>query len=164
MASQIRINLGNNNTIGLLSLIETEKFKEFYRNLKGNIKTTVGEIAKDVSTILEIKCVLIFGSYAKGRQTKESDLDILVIYQKSELIKKLNYDEEIKKSMRGIIKTSELRGGPKINSIIVNEEEHSEMVLSNQPNVGKEALLNNIILKGYEQYWREIGNAIKERD
>ena len=34
MASQIRINLDNNNTISLLSFIEAEKFKEFYKNLR----------------------------------------------------------------------------------------------------------------------------------
>ena len=163
MASQIRINLDNNNTISLLSFIEAEKFKEFYKNLRGDIKTAISEIIKDASPVMEIKCAIIFGSYAKGNQTTKSDLDILIAYNKSNLIKNLSYDEEIKKTIMSIIKTSELRGGPKINPIIVNEEEHSEMIFNNQLNIGKETLLNHIILKGYEEYWRGIGNAVKER-
>lgn len=163
MASQIRINLQNENTISLLSLIETKKFEQFFIRLKGNLFTSINEIIKDTRMISEFKCVLIFGSYAKGAQTAKSDLDLLVIYEASSLIHKENYEHyvnEIKKSMRGIIKTSELRGGPTINPIIVSTEEHKEMILNKEHNVGKETLLNHVILKGYREYWEEIANVI----
>jgi len=161
MASQIRINLDNAKTISILSLIETKKHARFLNKLKGTLFTSINEIIKDTSKLSEFICVIIFGSYAKGRQTKDSDLDMLVIYGLPSLIKLsqeqyAKYNEDIKHSMMGILKTSELRGGPKINPIIVSSGEHEEMILNKEANVAKETLLNHIILKGFSEYWREI--------
>ncbi len=161
MASQIRINLENAKTISILSLIETKKHARFLNKLKGTLFTSINEIIKETSKLLEFIGVIIFGSYAKGRQTKDSDLDVLVIYGLPSLInlsqeQSTKYQEDIKHSMIGILKKSELRGGPKINSIIVSINEHKEMILNKEVNVAKETLLNHIILKGFSEYWREI--------
>ena len=90
-------------------------------------------------------------------------MDILVIFEASNLIKSKNYEEAIRNSIRGIIKTSELRGGLKINPIIISSEENREMIINKENNVGKEALLNHIILKGYTEYWREISKCYQKQ-
>ncbi len=163
MASQIKINLKNEKTISLLSLIEANNFEKFFRKLKGNLSISISEIIKDTIELSDVKCVLIFGSYAKGTQIKESDLDILVIEEPSKAVTKKNYEtylKAIRSSMMGILKTSELRGGPKINPIIIINEEHREMILNKENNVAKEVLLNHIILKGHRSYWEEIARCI----
>lgn len=159
MTSDIKINLQSDNALSLLSLIENKKSESFLNNLKGNTKISLLEIKKDVKDVMELKTVIIFGSYAKGTQTATSDLDILVIFEASKLIKNKNYVEEIRGSIRGILKTNELRGGAKINPIIVNSEENREMINNQENNVGKEALLNHIVLKGDTEYWREIAKC-----
>ena len=161
MASQIKINLDNKKTISILSLVEAKKLEKFLSELKGILFTSINEIIKDTTNLSEFICVIIFGSYAKGTQTKSSDLDILVIYGLPSLIKLsqeqyAKYNEDIKHSMMGILKTSELRGGPKINPIIVSSGEYEEMILNKEINIAKETLLNHIILKGFSEYWREI--------
>ena len=103
--------------------------------------------------------IILFGSGAKGEYVKESDLDIFEIYEPSKYVQPQNFDyyiDGLKKSIRGMLKTSELRGGPKINPIIVSSSEHKEMILNKEVNVAKEVLLNHIILKGFSEYWREI--------
>jgi len=164
MASQIKINLDNEKTISLLSLIEANKLEKFFKKLKGNLSISVNEIIKDTSELSDVKCVFIFGSYANGTQTKESDLDIFVIEEPSKEVTKEHYVaylKAIRSSMIGILRTSELRGGPKINPIIVTSSEHKEMILNKEVNVAKETLLNHIILKGFSEYWREIANCQK---
>ena len=170
MASQIRIDLNNPKTISILSLIETKKHARFLIKLKGTLFASVNEIIKGTSKLSEFICVIIFGSYAKGRQNKNSDLDILVIYELPSLInlsreQYSKYNEDIRHSIRGVLKTSELRGGPKISPIIISSVEHKGMILNKEINVAKETLLNHLILKGFNEYWREISicrqNAIQ---
>lgn len=159
MASQIKLNLGSEKTISLLALIESKKLEEFLNKFKGLLGITLNEIIKDTKDTVEDKCILIFGSYAKGTQTKNSDLDVLVILEPSKYIQQQHFDnylESIKKSMMGMLRINELKGAPKINPIIVSNREHKEMVLNKEPNVAKETLLNHIILKGFSEYWREI--------
>ena len=163
MASQIKINLKNEKTISLLSLIETKKFELFFSKLKGVLLTSINEVTKNARDIPEFKCVLIFGSYSKRTYTKKSDMDILVIYEPSRFIPKENYEvyiKEIKSAMIGAFRVNELRGGPKINPIMVSSEEHKEMITNKEINVAKETLINHLILKGYSGYWREISECI----
>lgn len=162
MASQIKINLKNEKTISLLSLVEAKRFELFFGKLKGALAASIYEITKDTKDLAEFNCILIFGSYAKGTQTKDSDIDMLIVYEPSKFIHKNLYEQyikEIKSSMIGIIKVNELRGGAKINPIIVSGEEHKEMIANKEKNVGKETLLNHIVLKGYSKYWTEISRC-----
>ncbi len=162
MASKIKINCSNEKTAPLLSLIDTKKFENFFSKLNGFLLTTVREITSDVRGINDFRAVLIFGSYAKGTQHKNSDLDLLVIYDVPNVIKnwgeeqKENYIKDTKKSITGIFKTSQLRGGPNINPIIISSDEHKEMIVNNENNVAKETLLNHILLKGYHTYWLDV--------
>lgn len=161
MASQIRINLDNTKTISILSLIDAKKFEKFFYGLKGGLFTSINEIIKDTANLSEFVGIIIFGSYAKGTANKNSDLDMLIIYTLPSLRKLLpeqfsKYNEDVKHSMMGIIKTSELKGGPRINPIIIGNGEHEDMILDKEINIAKETLLNHIILKGFNEYWRQI--------
>ncbi|MBU0457426.1 MAG: nucleotidyltransferase domain-containing protein [Nanoarchaeota archaeon] len=163
MASKIQINCLNERVVSLLSLIEIKKFEKFFGKLKGNILTSIKEIVSDVKGIGDFKYILIFGSYAKWTQHKNSDLDLLVVYEISKRLLNLlseeqydNYVKDIKTSITQIIKTSELRGGPNINPIIVSDDEHKEMIINNEENIAKETLLNHVILKGHNEYWLDV--------
>lgn len=173
MASKIQLNYSDN-TLSLLSLIETKKFEQFlgithfrssFSKLTGLSLTTLKEITADVRGINDFRCVLIFGSYAKGTPRPTSDLDLLVIYDVPDIIKNWgekqqeNYINEIKTAIMGTIKTSQLRGGPIINPIIISSEEHREMLQNKEENVAKETLLNHLIIKGYYEYWSDVLNV-----
>ncbi len=165
MASQIQINGANEKTVSLLSYIETRKFDLFFSKLKGVLLTVLKELISDIKGINDLKTVLVFGSYAKGIQHKASDLDLFVVYDIPNVIgewgneQKENYVNNIKSSIIGIIKSSQLRGGVNINPIIVSSNEHKEMIINNEYNVAKETLLNHVILKGPYQYWLDVFNA-----
>ena len=110
MASQITLSLGSEKTLSVLSLIEAKKLEKFLNGLKGVLFTSINEIIKDIAPLSEIRCVVLFGSYAKGTQTKASDIDILVVYEPPSFLAPdllALYTEEIPKSVRGILKRSE---------------------------------------------------------
>jgi predicted nucleotidyltransferase len=84
------INTKNKNVIYSLIAAEIEKTREFLDN-----NFEIKELVADVRDMTN-EPVLIFGSYAKGNQTKESDVDVIVLDTKINLEKiKHKYTKKI---------------------------------------------------------------------
>jgi len=88
--------------------------------------------------------VLLFGSHAKGKATKHSDIDLLVVCE-----------EKRTASIQEIFDLLPL----KIHPTFVNFEDFMEMLKTKEFNVVSEAVKKNIILIGIEDYYRLIENA-----
>lgn len=86
--------------------------------------------------------LLLFGSYAKKTQTKHSDIDLLFIIP--------NHAEE--KEFEQVSSMIPL----KIHPHIFKEKEFIAMKNSKKITVGSEALKNNVILYGIENYYEMI--------
>ncbi len=83
--------------------------------------------------------LLVFGSYAKGTQAKDSDLDVLVIASKNDAL------ETVARQYTRVKK----------NVIIVDVQDFLEMVRNpNVLNVGNEARKHHIILYNAETYYQ----------
>lgn len=87
---------------------------------------------------------LIFGSYAKGTFTKNSDIDLMIIYEN-------NREKEIKR----IISLLPLD----IHYLFFTYEEFLSMERSKEFNVVLEAIKRNVILIGIEDYYRLMENV-----
>jgi predicted nucleotidyltransferase len=90
---------------------------------------------------------LVFGSYAKGNPNKHSDIDLLTI----------GGDQKEIKSVISILPD-------KIHLTMVTPTEFNEMARNREFTVVSEAIKNNIILIGIEEYYRLIQNAGYEKD
>lgn len=86
--------------------------------------------------------LLLFGSYAKKTQTKNSDIDLLFIIPDGK-------EEIIEKNISRTAKSLPLP----IHYLIFSESQFLEMITGKYPNVGKEALKNNVILHGLEAFY-----------
>ena len=104
-------------------------------------------IKKIVNELKTNNIVLLFGSYAKGRQTEKSDIDILVINKKGD--KSLSFS------------TFELLYKKKINPIFVTRKEFKNMLRDKEENVGKQALKDHVILNNPEEFWGGVLDAIR---
>lgn len=129
----------------------------FY-NYKFNEKTLAVEIQrkehllkdKNINVIYtrlnEIKdplyILIVFGSYAKGKETKGSDIDLCII----------SNNQEIKNKALQIIRTISLN----IHCLDFSVKEFADMLKTTENNVGKEIIKNNVILKGAEQLYELI--------
>ena len=83
---------------------------------------------------------LVFGSYAKGRPTKSSDIDIMFI----------SNDENFEGKIQNITSLLPI----KTHVLVFTEEEFIRMKDSKKSNVVKEGMGNNMILYGIENYYR----------
>ena len=115
---------------------ENERREEILKNK--NINQLYKEIMSKVKTSSFI--LLIFGSYAKNKQTKFSDIDLLFISNES------NFESKVS----DILSLLPL----KTHALIFTEEEFIRMKDSKKSNVIQEAIESNIILYGIEAYYR----------
>lgn len=90
--------------------------------------------------------VVLFGSYAKGRETDKSDIDILIINRDGK--KTLSFSKY------------EILFKKKVNPIFITREEFKEMLKDKEENVGKQALKDHIILNNPEEFWGLVLNGI----
>jgi predicted nucleotidyltransferase len=87
--------------------------------------------------------LLIFGSYVKKTQTKNSDIDLMFIVPE---------EESFEKDIDRIAKSLPLP----IHCLVFSEKQFLDMINARESNVGKEALENNIILYGIEPYYEMV--------
>ena len=115
---------------------ENERRENILKN--SNIKQLYKEIISAVNTSFFI--LLLFGSYAKGGQTKTSDIDFMLI----------SNEKDFENKILNILSLLPL----KTHALVFTEEEFIRMKDAKKPNVVQEAIENNIILYGIEAYYR----------
>lgn len=89
--------------------------------------------------------LLLFGSYASGKNRKGSDIDLMLITDNEDTGKKI-------KSKINLIPLE-------IHLTEFNSGEFISMLKTTEFNVGREAFYNNVILYGIEDYYRMIQHA-----
>ncbi len=99
-------------------------------------------ISKIASELHTAHTVLLFGSYAKGSEREQSDIDLLIITRKNhEKVSFSKYELLFKKS---------------INPIVVTSSEFLAMIRDKEENVGKQSVQNHIILNNPEFFWEMV--------
>ena len=134
----LRLNRNNSVTKAHLIVSSDEEKKDFLKKQP---------IIKKIVNDLDIKdIVVLFGSYAKAKQTEKSDIDFLIINRNG------------KKSFS--FSKYEILYNKKINPIFITNVEFKKMLKSKEENIGKQVLKNHIILNNPEEFWECILNAV----
>lgn len=126
-------------------LIVEEKRKEEFLNKNAKFKILKNEIDEQSYPFM---IVLIFGSFAKGKEENSSDLDICIIS-----------DNEIK--IKSLCQRLELLT-LKIEIQEFTTQEFISMIEKKQNNLGNEIIKNNIILFGVENYYNLISKWMRK--
>lgn len=116
--------------------VEYQRFQDLLKN--NNFKVIYNRLAK----INQQFILLLFGSYAKGKQRSGSDIDLLLI---------TDNPENIKKQIKLIPLDTHLTS--------ITYENFREMLKTKDFSVVSEAIKHNILLFGIEDYYRLIKNA-----
>lgn len=94
--------------------------------------------------------LLVTGSYALGKQTKKSDLDIAIIIP----------DNSEKKHFDIALKEGELTI-PEVHGHVFTETEFYKMLVNKEYNYGKECAKNHILIYGVENYYKILMEALE---
>jgi len=137
-ANLLKIKLNKSHkTIAYLKQVNTERFIALPNIVQTAITDFLDEL--DTKPILTI----IFGSYATGNYNKQSDIDLLLVFQKVENPK------QIENSAKRI----SMRTNTNINPVYLNYKNFETNFLNKQHNFSKEIKEKAIILSGTEHYY-----------
>lgn len=95
--------------------------------------------------------VMVFGSYATGKQTKESDLDIAVFIE----------EESKRKIIESALKSSELKTPLHIHGYVIPKDEFLEMLKVDEENLGKEIARKHLIIHNPSIFYSILKKGIK---
>jgi len=90
---------------------------------------------------------LIFGSTAKGTFEKESDIDILLIFNKKETI-----DKKLRENIKAVT-------GVKIQAFIINFDYFKEQIIRQEDNIITHAIKTGFPITGNDKFYKEVLNG-----
>ncbi|HOI18435.1 MAG TPA: nucleotidyltransferase domain-containing protein [Candidatus Woesearchaeota archaeon] len=126
-------------TISILSFIEKEE--AFKRKIPN-----IDKILEFDSFLDDI--LIVTGSYAKGTQTKKSDLD-LVIITKDDVVQK-----------QKLMENQTMLFTPEVHVVAFSYDDFKKMLLSKEPDFGKEVFKNRLIFRNSDRYYLIVKEAI----
>lgn len=141
---------GQSSRVKLISQVHPLIFEAEYNRRKELLKDKdLTVMLNDFKNVLQSKCyvLLLFGSYAKKTQTKNSDIDLMFIVPDGK-------EELFEKDVHRVARSLPLP----IHYLVFSEKQFLEMINSKQSNVGQEALKNNVVLYGIETYYEMIND------
>lgn len=161
----LSLNLKNMLAIAELSRISIKIFQETANQSKKLKK--MNELAENLRKHKEILSVVLFGSQARLEAREKSDIDLLVILNETSendgkfiSMKKAGglRKRAIANEIAAEIRSFAIKQFLDVQHFIIDYEMFKRMLQSKEElNVGKEALKDGIILDGYENYWKIIG-------
>jgi len=136
-----QLNLEQNLTLAYLQLIQELELKK--RTLPGEI---LFEIQRKIFKHTPFFTLLVFGSYAKNKVNKNSDLDVALIVE----------SEATKREITPILETIKRRELLKIDYHLFTTKEYLQMLGADDENLGKQIYKNNIVFYGLTAYLQLI--------
>lgn len=138
-ANLIKISLKNNaKTLAYLKHVHSKKFDEMPAKIKNALLEFINEL--DTRPLI----ALIFGSYAHGAYNKNSDIDILLVFQRIE-------DEY---SIENLAKKISMRTNTRINPVYLDYKNFEANFMNKNHDFSNEIRQNVILMTGLEEYYR----------
>jgi len=145
IGNNILYSLSNNVfTLNMIGFLAEHKANESKHLPHQNIQKIINKIKTPFFSLI------ITGSYAKNKQTKTSDIDIVIICD----------DKQKPDAILSQIKLESELMTPEIHPYIFTKSEYLEMLINKKENYGKEIARNNLIITGGKQFYKIILEAI----
>lgn len=131
------LNYDNEKTSALLALSEIERKEEFYlknKEIKLILQDFINTLKKDFKE--NIKLIVLFGSFAKNKAVKSSDIDIFLLVKN-------------KAPMDKIVKDFYAKYGKEINVIMLTQQELRQQ---KEKEFVKEIAQNHLVLYGVNEF------------
>lgn len=137
-----KLNLENNTVFSYFDILIKEK-------LSNPVKIAIQRIKEEVTDINFVS-IVIFGSYAEGKQTEKSDLDIALFV----------HSTNDKKKCELSMKSAKLKSILPIDAHVITKEEMLQMLKDKQENLGKQIAYKHIPVYNPSIFYSILQEAI----
>jgi predicted nucleotidyltransferase len=138
------INIDNDLVFNYIQWINTKK-------LPKSVLKAIERVKEDVEKYLSFFSIVVFGSYAIGKQKKDSDLDIAVFIE----------EENKRKAIELAMKSSELKTPLNIHSHVISKDEFLEMLKVDEENLGKQIARKHLSVCNTHIFYSLLKKGIK---
>ena len=138
------INMENESVFNYIQWANTKKLPKFALR-------AIERIKEDVKKYTPFFSIVLFGSYAIGKQTKDSDLDVAIFIE----------EESKRKTIESAIKSSELKTPLEIHSHVISKEEFLEMLRMDEENLGKQIARKHLSVSNSHIFYTLLKKGIK---
>ncbi len=138
------LNIDNELVFNYIQLINTKK-------LSKSVLRAIERIKEDVEKHTSFFSIIVFGSYAMGKQTKDSDLDVAIFIE----------EENKRKIIEAAIKSSELKTPLKIDGHVISDDEFSEMLKIDEENLGKQIARKHLSIYNSHIFYSLLRKGVK---
>lgn len=141
--------------IGNTNLIELKLTKESI-NILSYLDEQEYKKIPNVNEILNIKeisdfIILVTGSYAENKQTKKSDLDLVIIVP----------DKENVVSIQRLVENKTMLLKPEVHLYVLRKKDFIEMLTSKEENYGKTIVKKRIMIKNTPLFYELIKEGVE---
>ncbi len=138
------LDIDNEVIFNYIQLINTKKLPKLTLR-------AIDRIKEDVEKYTSFFSIVIFGSYAIGKQTKDSDLDVAVFIE----------EENKRKIIESALKSSELKTPLNIHSHVISKDEFLEMLKVDEENLGKQIARKHLSIYNSHIFYSLLKKGIK---
>ena len=140
----LTLNLENDLTYYYLALCNNQK-------INPEVKLSIKRLKEEISSITPFYSIVIFGSYAIGKQKQTSDLDIAIFIDK----------DEKKKQIIAAINSAKLKAPLDIDAHAIPSAEMIEMLINNDENLGKQIAKKHLAVHNHQIFYDLIKEGMK---
>ncbi|MBU4242653.1 MAG: nucleotidyltransferase domain-containing protein [Nanoarchaeota archaeon] len=162
---QVTLNLNNDETLALIAYIEIINKNRFLKQLNPGLQEYFKKLYTNFKQIHEVHSIIIFGSYAKGKQRAESDIDLIFLIGKPHIIHTAEHIKITIKKTKDLITaiTNDLEaylGKIKLSPVIIELEDYKRGVKENKTDIVTESFKDHVIIKNPFRYWEAIADEL----
>ncbi len=142
---------------GILTLNLNNDLTFFYIELCNNqllenpVKLSIKILKNEIDKQTHFYSMVIFGSYAIGKQKRTSDLDIVVFIE----------CEEKKKRIEAAINSAKLKTPLEVDVHVVSQGEMAEMLANDEENLGKQIARKHLAVHNLQIFYSIIKEGMK---
>ncbi len=138
-----RLNFKSEKIVSILHEVELDRFRKLPHAAQESFNSFIDDL-KEKPLI-----AIIFGSFASGKQTKKSDLDVLLVFQRA--------DSRLMKNTEASARKISGRTGINIQPVSLSYEEFEKNILNKENEFMKDIKKNSFALRGLDIYLKIIG-------
>ena len=139
----LKFNLDNDKAICYIALCNIERINHI-------AKLSLERVKKEIEGITNFYSLVVFGSYAEGKENKDSDLDVAVFIE----------EEKRRKVIEASMNSAKLKSPLELDVHVISKSEMMEMLKDKHENLGKQIARKHLAIYNHAIFYELIRESM----
>jgi len=140
----LTLNHNNSRTALYIALCNTKRIEK-------SVALSIQQLKNELEAVTPFYSLVIFGSYATGKQTQKSDVDIAIFFD----------GDERRKNIIASLNSAKLKAPLDIDAHAISRTEMVEMLTNNEENLGKQIARKHVAVHNHQIFYDIVQEGMK---